>query len=128
MIDPGAGVLRWSSAGQGPPLIFDTETSKWIDLHGGGMPLGIEASERYTEASEPIIKPGTVILLSSDGLWEAANHAKEQFGLDRVRAVVEAHASQPAEAIIRALRTALDTHCGELRPADDVTMVVVRAL
>lgn len=67
-----------------------------------------------------------MVLLSTDGLWEAHSEAGEQFEIERVRAVIEAHASGSAESISSALRAALDAHCGSRRPEDDVTFVVVK--
>ncbi len=126
MIDPGGHELRWASAGQGPPMVYDSASGAWLDFDAGGLPLGIERDERYTEHRGTHVHRGMIVLLSTDGLWEAMNDRKEQFGEARVRSVVEAHSSASAEDICRALREALDKHCGELRPADDVTFVVVK--
>ena len=126
MIDPGGQELRWASAGQGPPMVYDTTEGRWLEFETGGLPLGIEADERYAEHRGTPIRPGMIVVLSTDGLSEAMNDQKKQFGEARVRSVVEQHAGDSAEQIGRALREALDAHCGVLRPTDDVTMVIVK--
>lgn len=126
MIDPGGHELRWASAGQGPPMVYDSTVGAWLDFDAGGLPLGIDRDERYTEHRGTHVHQGMIVLLSTDGLSEAMNNRKEQFGEARVRSVVEAHAGDSAEQICTALREALDKHCGELRPADDVTFVAVK--
>lgn len=126
MIDPGGRELRWASAGQGPPMVYDSAEGRWLEFETGGLPLGIDAEERYAEHVHRVVHPGMVVLLSTDGLWEAMNDRKEQLGENRVREVVAAHADRTAEEISAALTAALDAHCGVLRPADDVTFVVVK--
>ncbi|MCC5822465.1 MAG: SpoIIE family protein phosphatase [Phycisphaerales bacterium] len=126
LLDPRRGVLRWASAGQGPPMLYDPGTGSWVGFGQGGMPLGLVEEERYEEHAEPVLRPGCVVLLGTDGLWEAHNEVGEQFEIERVRAVIEANASESAEAISSALRSALDAHCGARRPEDDVTFVVVK--
>jgi serine phosphatase RsbU (regulator of sigma subunit) len=126
MIDPGSNELRWASAGQGPPMVYDSSRGLWLDFESGGLPLGIEPDERYVEHHGTPVHPGMIVVLSTDGLWEAMNEQKKQFGEARVRAVVEENATASSEQICRALRDALDAHCGVLRPTDDVTMVIVK--
>jgi sigma-B regulation protein RsbU (phosphoserine phosphatase) len=126
MIDPGRGELRWASAGQGPPMVYDAAEGRWLEFPTGGMPLGIEETERYAEHRDSVVREGMIVLLSTDGLWEAHDAAGEQFGIERVRAIVEAKAGEPAQAIVDALNAGLAAFCGEKKPEDDVTFVVVK--
>jgi sigma-B regulation protein RsbU (phosphoserine phosphatase) len=67
-----------------------------------------------------------VILLGTDGVWEMPDAKGEQFGKDRMRAVIRQSAAQPAEGIAQSLRDQLAAFRGEHRPADDVTFVIVK--
>lgn len=127
MVDPGRRALRWASAGHGPPMVYDPGRG-WLELElgPGGVPLGIDEGARYEEHEAAGLGSGTVVLLSTDGLWEARNAAGEEYGLGRVRAVVEARAGESSGAIAAALKGGLDGHCGGERPGDDVTFVVVK--
>lgn len=128
MLDPGQGVMRWSSAGQGPPMLYDPTHGAWAEFGDGGVPLGIVEDEVFKEHSEDVLRPGCVVLLGTDGLWEAQNEAGELFKIERVKQVIEENAAKSAEEISAALRSALDAHCGSLRPEDDVTYVVVKVI
>lgn len=70
------------------------------------------------------LRPGDVMLLYSDGLTEAMNAAREQFGLDRVCALLERHRARPAAELLAALFAEVERWTAVQR--DDVTALVVR--
>ncbi|MFK7884390.1 MAG: SpoIIE family protein phosphatase [Phycisphaerales bacterium] len=125
-LEPDLDRLRWSSAGQGPPMVYDSAADRWVEFDRGGMPLGIEAGAEYSEHVEQELQDGLVVMLSTDGLWEAFNADHEQFGLERVQRVIEANASGTAQEIVDALNGALSDYLGALSADDDVTFVVVK--
>lgn len=125
-LEPDLDRLRWASAGQGPPMVYDSAGGRWVEFDQGGMPLGIEAGAEYAEHVEHELQDGLVVMLSTDGLWEAFNAEKEQFGIERVRAVIEANASGRAQEIVDALNGALAEFVREGAADDDVTFVVVK--
>ena len=90
------------------------------------LPLGIVHEETYGEADVPPLEPGTVILLGTDGLWEAQNQAGEQFGKDRLMQVVRETAARDAQGILDAILDAHRTYLGGRNHDDDVTFVVVK--
>lgn len=127
-IDGKRGQLRLSSAGHDPPFIYDPQKDDFIELDEGGLPLGIMEGEEYPEASCGPLPPGSVILASTDGVWEAQNEAKEQFGKDRMRDVLRANANRSAREIAGAIHDAVQAFCGEARQLDDITFVVARRI
>ena len=71
------------------------------------------------------LPPGTVFVATTDGITEARSSSGEFFGMDGFISVIEAHAEEPAEAILQALLAAADTFSqGRLR--DDIAIVVAR--
>lgn len=71
------------------------------------------------------LAPGTIILIGSDGLWEARNADDEMFGKRRTRDVLAQAAPGGPQAVCQALMDALDAFRGETRLADDVTLLAV---
>lgn len=124
----GGDQLRWASAGHGPPVVYDPVSDTFPELDGGGLPLGLMDGEHYEEYIQKDIRPGTILLVSTDGLEETMDHAGEQYGVDRVRDILRKHASKPAEAISQAIRQSLATHRGEASQDDDLTFVVAKVL
>ncbi len=62
----------------------------------------------------------------TDGYVEAKSPGGEQFGNERMLAIIREHRTRPASAIIQALDEAVAHFCGSSPPADDLTAVVVR--
>ena len=127
LVDVGGGSLSWASAGHDPPFIYDPREDAFVELDGGGLPLGIVGEEHYEQGRFAGLRPGMVILAATDGVWEARNAGDEQFGKQRVQDVIRAHAAEPAESLARAIREAVSAFAGE-SPDDDVTFVVARVL
>lgn len=127
-INADNGELRLSSAGHDPPFVYDPAADQFIELDAGGLPLGIMEHEEYPEASYGPLPPGSIILASTDGVWESWNEAGEQFKKERVRTVLRENAHLSAGGIAEALRDALRSFCGEARQLDDITFVVAKRL
>jgi sigma-B regulation protein RsbU (phosphoserine phosphatase) len=125
--DPSQGSFRWASAGHDPPLILDPEKG-WVATEGGDLPLGVMEDVAYQEASVAGLSPGVLVVIGTDGIWEAKNPLDEDFTKDRLRAVVSANASASAAAIVGAVDRALGTFLEGRAIQDDVTMVVLRLL
>jgi len=129
-IEPGRdgrpGTVRWASAGHGPPMIYNPAADTFIETDGGGLPLGIDADETYREVKLEALPAGAVLVSATDGVWEAKSPDGEQFGMERVHAVVRAHHRGGADAVSKAINAAVHEHMGEEPADDDVTLVVAR--
>jgi serine phosphatase RsbU (regulator of sigma subunit) len=125
-IDSQQGELRMASAGHDPPFIYDPSQDKFIELDTGGLPLGIMQGEQYPEATCGSLPEGAIVLASTDGVWEAMNESDEQFGKERIRAILREHAHRDACDIAVALRDGVQAYCGEAKQLDDITFVVAR--
>ena len=124
----GSGRLLWSRAGHDPAMIYDPATDRFEELLGPGLPLGVLPDYVYEEQSCPGLMPGQVLLLGTDGIWEARNPADAMYGKDRFREVVRAHASLPAEAIVAAVHADVAAFQAGSPRDDDITLVVLKAL
>jgi serine phosphatase RsbU (regulator of sigma subunit) len=69
---------------------------------------------------------GQSLFVYTDGLNEAENTFKEQFGEDRLLAMVKEVGRQSSRPVIEALETAVTEHRGGSEPNDDLTMMCVR--
>jgi phosphoserine phosphatase RsbU/P len=127
-IDSPHSILRVASAGHDPPFIYDPVKDEFIELDVGGLPLGIMEDEEYREATCGPLAPGTIILASTDGVWEAQNEEGEDFGKDRVREIVRRNAVRDASGIAEALREEVRRFCGEAKQIDDITFVVAKCV
>ncbi len=125
-IDPEVRQLRWVRAGHEPAILFHPATETFENLGGPGLALGIDAAWVYTAQSKNSLCDGQVILLGTDGLWEARNASGEMFGKDRLFGLLRRHARNSAEAITRSVLEHLKDFQGTVEFEDDATLVVVK--
>jgi sigma-B regulation protein RsbU (phosphoserine phosphatase) len=82
---------------------------------------------QYDEVTLELV-PGDTVLFASDGILEAFNADLEEFGADRLDAVLSSVSpDQSAEDIAALILTATDDYSGAgVIPSDDRTLLVLR--
>ena len=125
-IDPANRSLGWVRAGHDPAIFYDPELDKFDELHGAGMALGVDADRRYEQFRKTDLKQGQVIILGSDGLWEARNPKGEMFSKEPVRRIIRQSHTATAREILTACFNRFNVFLGDRAPEDDVTLVVIR--
>jgi serine phosphatase RsbU (regulator of sigma subunit) len=126
IVDPAARTFRWTSAGHDPAFVYNPSADAFTEDASGGLPLGVMPGAAYDEYSLSGLKPGHVILIGTDGVWEMPNGAGDAFGKDRLRDVIRASAGGTAAEISVAVRDCLEAFRGDAKRVDDVTFVVVK--
>jgi sigma-B regulation protein RsbU (phosphoserine phosphatase) len=124
-VDRPALCLRWVNAGHDAALIYDPRTDSVEGLGRTGLPVGVTADGGYA-VGRRLLAPGEILLIGTDGIWEAQNASGEMFGKPRLQAIVRREADSPARAIIAAVIAAVDAFCRPLPQTDDLTLVVVK--
>ncbi len=119
-------VVRWTGAGHDPPIVYDANTGAFSSLTGGGIPLGIDATWEYKEYGPRTLGPGHVIIIGTDGIWEARNACDDMFGKDRLCDVIAETHDRPAEAICDAIVDAVVQFRAGHPQEDDITFVVIK--
>ncbi|MEE9495676.1 MAG: SpoIIE family protein phosphatase, partial [Desulfobacterales bacterium] len=124
-IDRSKQVIHWVNAGHDPAMIYDRESGRFEELTGNSLPLGVSETTAYQKYDKEII-PGQIIMMGTDGIWEAQNPQGEMFGKERFKNIIRENAGQPAKDIIQAVIKEVDRFCHPLEKADDVTLVVTK--
>jgi sigma-B regulation protein RsbU (phosphoserine phosphatase) len=118
--------MCWVSAGHDPALLFDPVTDSFTSLSGKGLPLGVDENAVYDESRHPL-RPGNIIIIGTDGIWEAPDQQGEMFGKDRLQDLVRTHAGQKARQILEAVITAVEAFQGPGRQRqDDITLTIIK--
>jgi len=117
--------VRWVRAGHDPAMIYDPGTNSFDELGGRGLPLGVFENSSYQTLSREI-KSGQIIAIGTDGIWETTNPDGHQFGKDRFKAVIQAHSSESAAAILTCVINEVDGFAGKKEKSDDVTLVIIK--
>ena len=125
-LDLYSGVLTYGNAGHDKPFILSGEVSQ-LDAKAN-LPLGV-FPDRSFEEQQQTLAPGTTLVLYTDGLTEAKNLSRKQFGLEAVRMVLEKSLSNgnisPA-GLVSSLGDAARSFAGDAPQSDDLTLLVVR--
>jgi sigma-B regulation protein RsbU (phosphoserine phosphatase) len=123
-IDPRTGALSYTNAGHNAGLLFRRDGSV-ERLEANGMPLGLFPVVEYDRV-ETMLAPGELVLLYTDGITEAANPHGEEYGLERLQAVVGRHKGEPLVAIAVAIEASIEVFVDGTPFGDDRTMVMLR--
>jgi sigma-B regulation protein RsbU (phosphoserine phosphatase) len=124
LLEPDTGLLRYVSAGHNPALL--ARSSGRIErLESTGVPLGIVPNASWREETRPMER-GDLLCVYTDGLTEAVNEAEEEFGLDRLSALVERGKGLPVQALCDSLLGEVADFAREMPQYDDQTLLIVR--
>ncbi len=125
-VDPANQYLQWVRAGHDPGIFYDPASDTIEDLKGKGIALGVDENWQY-EMNERIgLAKGQIIVLSTDGVWEAHNRTGEIFGKARLYEIIRQNAMETAEEIIEAVVVTLDQFQKDSAIEDDITLVVIK--
>lgn len=125
LIDPQSLVLTSCAAGHDPPFVIRAGTGDITNLPRGGMIVGIDPEQHY-ESQRCQLGRGDVLVVTTDGIAEAANFENEQFGKARLRAAAEHDAGEGARAVVERVLWELRQFAGLNAKLDDQTIVAVR--
>jgi len=118
--------IRWVNAGHEPAMIFDPVTDTFSDLNGGNnLALGVFEDTEFKEAQQEIAS-GQIIVIATDGIWEARNPKGEMFGKDRIHKIIRHNASKTANDIQNAILDSLKRFQKDVKLEDDMTLVVIK--
>jgi hypothetical protein len=122
-LDTSTGDFRYINAGHNSPFLV--RSSPAIErLQSTGMALGI-LKESSFDAMDARLGSGDRLLLFTDGITEAFNEADEEYGEERMMRFIQAHIESGQEEFIAGLIGDVLKFCGEARPGDDMTLLLI---
>jgi sigma-B regulation protein RsbU (phosphoserine phosphatase) len=118
--DPQTRLLEYCNAGHHPPLLLRHDKAvQWLKPTGAAIGL----TENFTFGMNAVrLDDGDVLLFYTDGVTEARNLAEEEFGEERLVELAKANVHASAQAMLEALRSALNQFTGAV-PHDDITIL-----
>jgi phosphoserine phosphatase RsbU/P len=125
-LDTNTGALKYSSAGHDPPFILRKAAGTCEELDSTGMPLGIMAGSDFPIAEVAPMAAGDLLVLSTDGVWEAMNPDSKSYGRERFSAILKELQSRGAAEIVEAVYDDVLRFCDGAAQRDDFTLVVVK--
>ncbi len=124
-IDARKRTLHYVNCGHNPALLFRANTGTLTCLDSSCQPIGLSPDEICDLASADLIA-GDVLVFYTDGITEAENQLGEEFGMERLSAVVRGGSSLSAEGLMTNIFSSAAEFCGGVAFNDDVTILVVK--
>lgn len=117
------GEIEFANAGHLAPIIVNTHGS--VALESTGLPLGMFCDSSFV-ASGAKLKPGETLLLFTDGVTEANDHAGDEFGTARlIESINGALGSEPTDLLKNCVSAIGNFRLNAARN-DDLTMMALR--
>jgi hypothetical protein len=126
-VDLEKRVMRYSAAGHPPLMLLSHGADGAREIEENGLMLGLFPEAGYSSVEIPI-QPGDHCMLYTDGIFEATNPAREEFGKPRCRQFLETEqalrAPRFAAALLEKVANFSGTN-GTRSQDDDITLLVL---
>ena len=90
------------------------------------MALGVQDGAQFEENGKGNLATNQIILLGTDGIWEARNPQGEMFGKDPIYRIIRENLAASAKEILTAIFNHFNRFIENRAPEDDVTLVVIK--
>lgn len=123
--DPETRILTYINAGHNPPVVYRKETGEIHWLTRTAPAIGL--AEDFRPGTESVtLEQGDSLLLYTDGLTEALNMDKEQFGHERLAALFARNMNLTMPDILQVVRETVNEFSDRVPLADDATLVALK--
>ncbi len=119
------GELTYANAGHNPPRLLHADGSVEELPLAKNTIVGAFDGIEYLEDSLQM-QPGDSLVMYTDGVTEAINPAEEEFGTERLDAILGAHAGEGCQQIVESVKGGLNDFVDGAEQSDDITLLVVK--
>lgn len=123
-LDTTDGTVSHATAGH-PAWIIRANGSVET-LSSENIPLGVIKSRQYESEDSATLCEDDILLLMTDGVWEATNPSDEFFGRERVFDLVRNHRQKRSADILKVILDDITAFSSQASSIDDITMVLVK--
>jgi sigma-B regulation protein RsbU (phosphoserine phosphatase) len=119
------GELEYSNGGHNSPSVI-TNDADLIRLENcNGCALGVNQDYAY-HSEKTVLKPGSSLILYTDGIPEAINIDENAFSENRLREFLKQSSLMSPDQIIHNLIIEVESFVGNLPQSDDITAMVIK--
>ncbi len=129
IIDKTKRRVEFARAGHCPTLYYHREQDKTEFLENKGLGLGILRDDNfpnYLEEAYIDYQSGDIMVLYTDGITEAANFKKEEYGYEKIRILLEQNKEKSSAEISQIMIDDLYSFLGDTNVNDDYTLLILK--
>lgn len=127
ILDLNTGELVTANAGHEYPAIRRKNGSFELYRDKHGFVLGASRNIKYAE-TRLRLEEGDILFVYTDGVPEANDPSREQFGLTRMLKSLDAHSGGSMDELIDGVKADVDAFAEDAPQFDDTTMLAVKLL
>ena len=121
---PQTGRFVYANGGHNPPLVIHSDGSSTLLSPIGGIALGIASGMSFSQDTV-LIAPGETLFLYTDGVTEAMNAEREEFGVERMQKVFADHPPHSSKEATDIIFDAVHKFAGDTPQSDDITCLAL---
>ncbi|HEU4764940.1 MAG TPA: SpoIIE family protein phosphatase, partial [Candidatus Eisenbacteria bacterium] len=131
VLDSVNRAVSYASAGHNPMILYRGGQDATYFLKPKGIPVGINAPDqdlfRKTISVEKLtLRQDDMLVIYTDGITEAMNPAREQFGEGRLLAAIKRYGHLTAQEFAEALNQEVHEFTAGALQNDDITLVAIK--
>ncbi len=131
ILDSKNRVISYASAGHNPMVLFRAETDETFFLNPRGFPVGISLPDeslfrRSIDVEKIKLKKDDMLVIYTDGVTEAMNATREQYGEDRLLALIKKYGRKSPDEFVDALNEDIKVFTSGFPQNDDITVVAMK--
>jgi sigma-B regulation protein RsbU (phosphoserine phosphatase) len=121
--------FQFVSAGHNDTLIYNSRTQELHEYNPKGIALGLDKGvlfDKMLQSDELKLAPGDLLLQYTDGISEAMNEQREEFGDERLKDAIRKYAHQNVNDFLLSLDQEIRSFTEGFTQSDDITAVVIK--
>jgi len=124
-IDTDIQTVFFSNAGHYPLLVWDREKREFSEISTAGKPVGLFAETSYVTETYRY-ESDQILVLYSDGITECLNTRQEEFGLHRLKSLIQRYDERSAEGLRDKILESLREFSSGMDIYDDMTLLIIK--
>ena len=133
VLDTAKRIFRFARAGNNPPYLVNPKRNPQVaEIRPNGMVIGVDKTGKHfpvvTQEQVIQLQTGDIFFQYTDGLVEAPDKEKKEFGDERVKDLLLKNHGLPLADLVGLLEESVQSHIGALEQEDDITMIAFRVV
>ncbi len=124
-------MVELGNAGHPYPLMYSKIEDEVSELRGTDGKkhygaIGMKGIMVSFATSEFTMSSGDILVCYTDGITEATNQKMEQFGAERIKAIIKKHNDKPSDELLKKIMEALFKFTKTKPLDDDITLIIAK--
>jgi serine phosphatase RsbU (regulator of sigma subunit) len=131
ILDSAKHSINYSSAGHNPMILYRSSENNTYFLNPKGFAVGLQLGNpaifaSHIKSEQILLAKGDLLFIYTDGITEAMNAEREQFGETRLVNFIMANHYLSPDRFSKAMDKEISRFTGDYPQSDDITYIVVR--